>query len=530
MKNLTVGRRLGAGFLIVVLAMVALVVAGVVQVNSINHRLTVINDQNAVKQRYAINFRGSVHDRAIAVRDVVLAANTKEVDDEVTLIGTLTDKYAASDTKMNDIFSDASKVNTKEKTALADINTVQARTLPLITQVVDLRKAGDNAKALSVLVNDAKPAFVEWLRVINVFIDLEESMNQVETKAARNTASDFLMLMGLLCLVAIAIAVLVAWRITRGITRPLEEAGTVLAAVAAGDLTRRLDVQSTDEVGQMSRSMNTALSAIGDVMNRFAGSASSLASASERIGGLSTQLASGARESSSQAEVVAAAADDVSRNVQTVAAGSEEMGASIREISRNANEAATVAARAVTAVVTTTETVTRLGESSREIGDVVKVITSIAEQTNLLALNATIEAARAGEMGKGFAVVAGEVKELSQETARATEDISRRVQAIQADTTSAVTAIEDVSAVIGKINEYQTTIASAVEEQTATTSEMNRSVAEAAAGSGQIAANIGSVATVARSTTELVNESQQAARELSEVSGQLQSLVAGFRF
>jgi len=530
MKNLTVGRRLGAGFLVVVLAMVALVVAGVVQVNSINHRLTVINDQNAVKQRYAINFRGSVHDRAIAVRDVVLAATDKDVADEVTLIAALTDKYSASDTKMNDIFADASKVNDQEKTALADINSVQAKTLPLITQVVQARQAGDHTKALSVLVNDAKPAFVDWLRVINVFIDLEESMNQVETKAARKTASDFLTLMGLLCLVAIAIAVIVAWRISRSITRPLDEAGSVLAAVAAGDLTRRLDVQSNDEVGQMSKSMNTALGSIGEVMNRFAGSASSLASASARIGGLSTQLASGARESSSQAEVVAAAADDVSRNVQTVAAGSEEMGASIREISRNANEAATVAARAVTAVVTTTETVTRLGESSREIGDVVKVITSIAEQTNLLALNATIEAARAGEMGKGFAVVAGEVKELSQETARATEDISRRVQAIQADTTSAVTAIEDVSAVIGKINEYQTTIASAVEEQTATTSEMNRSVAEAAAGSGQIAANIGAVATVARSTTELVNESQQAARELSEVSGQLQSLVAGFRF
>jgi methyl-accepting chemotaxis protein len=529
MSNLRVGTRLGAGFLVVIAAMVALTVIGVAQVNKISDRLTVVNDLNGVKQRYAINFRGSVHDRAIAVRDVVLARTDAELRAEVQTIGTLTTKYDESSVKMKAIFADAANVSAEEKQALAEIERIQAKTLPLITKVVDLHTADDNEQALMVMTTQAKPAFIEWLAAINVFIDLEEAMNKAETAQARETADGFLTIMALGLALAALLAALVAWRATRSITRPLAEAGSVLVAVADGDLTRRVDVTSGDEVGQMGRSVNAALDAIGTVITEFGHSAKGLAATSHRIGALSGQIAKGAEESSAQANVVAGAAQEVSRNVQTVAAGSEEMGSSIHEISHNANEAATVAARAVDTVRVTTETVSRLGESSRMIGDVVKAITNIAQQTNLLALNATIEAARAGEAGKGFAVVAGEVKELSQETARATEDISRRVEAIQADTTSAVAAIAEVTQVITQISDYQTTIASAVEEQTATTNEMNRSVSDAASASEQIAANIGNVAEAARTTTASVDESRRAADELDEVSCKLQTLIGGFR-
>jgi methyl-accepting chemotaxis protein len=303
----------------------------------------------------------------------------------------------------------------------------------------------------------------------------------------------------------------------------------VVAAAAKGDLTQEIPVHGSDAIGQMGEGLGKFFADLRQNIGSIGESSVNLSAAAEELTAVSQQMSANAEETSTQTKVVSNATLQVSQNLQTVATGAEEMGASIKEIAKNASEAAKVATSAVKVAETANATVSKLGDSSAEIGQVIKVITSIAQQTNLLALNATIEAARAGEAGKGFAVVANEVKELAKETAKATEDISRKIEAIQTDTKAAVDAIASISGVINQINDISSTIATAVEEQNATTNEMSRNVSEAAQGSGEITSNIAGVAQAAESTSRGASDTQKAAQQLVETSAELRRLVEKFK-
>ena len=312
------------------------------------------------------------------------------------------------------------------------------------------------------------------------------------------------------------------------VLEPINEAAQVIEKISRKDLTARVAGQYKGEHANIKDNINRMAEDLQRSMQQIGHNAASLAASSEQLTAISQQLAGNAEETATQANVVSAASEQVSKNVSVVASGSEQMQASIREISKSANEAARVAKNAVNVAEATNHTITKLGDSSIEIGQVIKVITSIAQQTNLLALNATIEAARAGEAGKGFAVVANEVKELAKETAKATEEIGQKIEAIQGDTKGAVLAIGEISSVINQINDISNTIASAVEEQTVTTNEIGRNVTEAAKGTNEIAQNNSGVADAARSTTAGTIDTEKAAKALSQMAAQLQTLVSEF--
>lgn len=337
------------------------------------------------------------------------------------------------------------------------------------------------------------------------------------------------------------------------ISRGLTEASEVLQAMAGNDYTRRVSASSErsqiteiscGDFNTIKNNLNACIAALAGVgaatnktadtlqssMQSIAQNAQALSTSSQQLAVTSQQMSNNAEQTSAQANTVATATQEVTSNLNSVATGAEEMISTVQSISNNAGGAAKVAAEAVRTADAANATVAKLGESSAEIGQVIKVITSIAQQTNLLALNATIEAARAGEAGKGFAVVANEVKELAKQTANATEDISRKITTIQQDTKRAVESIGNISVIIDQVNDISNTIATAVEEQSATTNEMSRNVQEAARGSEEISRNIQGVASAAESTTHGAQDSLKAAQQLAEMADQLRHLVDQFKF
>ena len=365
----------------------------------------------------------------------------------------------------------------------------------------------------------------DQLEALHERIDAAVTAEQADMQSTVNhgrTMSIIVAALGLALLIVLSIP------LVRSILRPVAAVGRVIDALATGDLTQRTGVDSRDELGTMAASLDKTLDGLRETITEMSGNADTLASASSELAAVASQIASAAESTTTQTGAANTAATEISFNVQTVAAGSEEMRAAIAEISNNASAAAQTAGTAVSEARTAGEVIRKLGDSSQEIAEVVKMINGIAAQTNLLALNATIEAARAGEMGKGFAVVASEVKDLAQETAKATEDISNRVAAIQADASSAVDVMDRISLVIENINDYQTTIASAVEEQTATTAEMSRSIGEVSASSNVIAGSINDVAAASASTLDGVNQAHAAAGEVERAAAALHGMVGRF--
>lgn len=558
--NATLRVRLVVGFGAILLLLIGLTTVGVREVNEIDATLTRINAVNSVKQRYAINFRGSVHDRAIELRDVVLADTATDADRAVAEIKRLAAFYADSAAPLDAML----KTNaTAEDREIAEaIKQIEAKTLPLIEQVIAARKKGDAVAAQNVLMSQARPAFIEWLKQINRFIDLQESKNRQESAAAAEAAAGFQRLMLSLTAVAVVLGGLLSWWTVMSLA-PLRRLTDAMLKLSKGDLTVAVpQTSATDEIGDITHAVgvfkDNAIEADAFRRRQAEAAAQSEARKKQEMGELARSfeeqirgvvvgvsassnelrqsaqgLGATAEDTERRAAEVATAAAQTSGNVQTVAAAAEQLSASIIEIGRQIGASADKARTAATQADGTNRIVDGLSEKANQIGDVVQLINDIASQTNLLALNATIEAARAGDAGKGFAVVASEVKSLANQTAKATEDISKQITDIQGATAEAVQAIKIIAETIREVNVISSTISQAVDQQRAATQEISHSVQQAAAGAGQVSHSIDGVRQAAQRTggasAHLLTAAEGLTRQAEALRVQVDRFLAGVR-
>ncbi|WP_291299064.1 methyl-accepting chemotaxis protein [Elioraea sp.] len=546
--------RLIIGFGVVLALLVALGAIAVNRVNEISASLATMNDINSVKQRYAINFRGSVHDRAISLRDVVLVTAAPERSASLAEIDRLAAFYADSATRLDAMMATGAEVTLREREILAAIKETERRTLPMITEVSALINRGQAERAHAMLMGDARPAFITWLAQINQFIDLQEEKNRGIATYARGIAGGFQAMMLVLLASALAVGVAAAAWSTRAVG-PLRRLAVTMRQMAAGEAVGEIPgIDRRDEVGAMAAAV-AVFRTEGEEAKRLraeqeaerakaaAGQIAALRGMADRVetetlgamAAMAEQAAGLARDSRAVAELVSRVdhtadavrgnADDSLGVAETVADAAEQLAASIRGITDQVRDAATVSRGLATDSSETEQVIVALSGAVGQIGDVTRLIQEIAGKTNLLALNATIEAARAGEAGKGFAVVAGEVKSLAAQTARATQEIGQHIEAVRDRTEAAVQTVRRIAQSVGRMDQLAGSLADAVNQQDGATRAIAQSIGGVTHAAREMSARIASVSTDARGAGELAGRTQAETASLAANTEALKSQV-----
>lgn len=540
--RVTVQTRLLIGFGAVIVMMIAITIIGINNVNAIDKAMTVITDMNSVKQRYAINFRGSVHDRAIAIRDVVLLSERSELQNTLRDIANLETFYNDSRVPLDQLMMNGSTA--KEANILDTIKQIERKTMPLVKQVINEVQQGNKRQAQTLLLSSVRPAFVDWLAAINQFIDYQEVGNQQETKMVRETAAGFEGIMFALTSIAFLISGFIVYRIAHGLKVSLDgepsEVARLLSRVADGDLTQKIEA----------RYENSVLFSLKKTQNQLSSTVTNIAGASNEINSQIDIVSNGSADVLSlvqqQREYTVEATEnlndmrDKTYTVSELLVQTEQNSSQTLESctlgSQSVNATATEIQNVLTTVSSALDKLQKLEQRTKDISGIISVISGISDQTNLLALNAAIEAARAGESGRGFAVVADEVRTLAQSTGSATSEIETMLTEITKETADSVVAMESTIPKIENglaLSVDSTELLKAIENQ-ANDSLLNvRQVVEAS--KAQIVAidalyeGMKSVADMADSSTQSLEKNNDVAGKLEALANNLNAQIAYFQ-
>jgi len=539
---LTIRRRLGFGFGVILVLMLILTILGIQKVNFIDRTLSEITDVNSVKQRYAINYRGSVHDRAIAIRDIAIAMDSSQLNEFEQEIKRLEKFYADSEMKMTAMMSSGTNFTSEERRILNKIDGIQSRTLPMIKQIVQDKRNGTNVN--DIVLTQARPAFIDWLNTINEFIDYQERANQKATPEARDVAGGFQELMLLLTAVALIISVFVGMMIERSLRQSLGgepfEAEEALAEISTGNLSVMIRTEfkpsMLDSLCSMRKQLSGTVSNIMNASKELDLQLSEVSAGSQQVLVAAEGQASLTKDTASQLDNMRSSIDQVSE----IAARTEENSGMTVDYAKQGREVINASAAEMELISTTVngtvEQIRKLEEHTKQIGGIASVISGISEQTNLLALNAAIEAARAGESGRGFAVVADEVRQLAQRTGEATAQIEKMISEVQTETAASVAAMETTQPQVEngraqtiKATELLQNIEQQASDSLTRVQEVVRAASSQVSSIGEIAHAMEQIATMSSDSITSLQNNNSATQSLSQLASKLKSDVSFFK-